>query len=164
MFNFINKINPRFGPAIIVIAVILLLSGGFFYFFNLNNKNNIDIRQFAGGVNKIDNSLIYVSGNFISSEHPELGKIGSNVTVGVNTATKFIRILVHLPPMEELKKSRGYFNGKDLKRDEGPSDLETFKHDFASAYYGVNIFAGSNSNIYGKTSFVATEVKYEIAQ
>jgi len=166
MFNFSNKINSKFNPIIIIIIVILLVSAGLFYFFNLNSKNGVESREFAGRVDNIENNLIYVSGSFVSLEHPELGKVGNNVTIDINAGTKFRRTVLYLPPKEELEKTGGAFNPKDLERKVEEVSFDKLAEDYSNKndyIGGVTIYAKTEVNIYGMDKFRASEIEYIVA-
>lgn len=146
-----------------VVTFVLVGLITFFSLFFYTTYFSVDSREFAGTLKGVGIDSISVSGSFSSIENPEVAKIPRNVTIQADSRTKIIKGVVYLPTVEELKKTGGTFNGKDLKREEVTGNFESLKADFYNKKSPINIFVKTSRNVYGKKTFTASEIKYEIA-
>ena len=148
--------------AILILFALITYNRWGFYLFG----GKIESREFAGHVNNIEGNLIYVSGNFVSSDHPETRKSGSDIVVEINSETKFKRTLLYLPTKSELAKTNGVFDPKNLKRDVNEVNFNELVNDYNSRINylgGITIYARTQKNIYGTKKILASEIEYNIA-
>lgn len=134
-------------------------------YFYIDSKK-ITAYEFAGGVDSVENNIILASGNFVSSDHPEVSQNPQQTKISIDDKTIFTRTIVEIPSSEELKKSNGTFNGADLKRTETSSSLDGFLKDNndQSNMVSSTIYVKAKSNIYKRDSFRASELKYVIGR
>lgn len=139
------------GILVVVVAVLI---------WNWKFKVTAEAREFVGKVEKIEGSTIYAKGAFIVPDKPEFS--GSDyildVKISVTPETKFTKTLVFLPSAEELEKTRGYFDGSKLPRENRDTSLEMMKNELDNR--DIVIEAKANENIFQKSEFLVVEIKY----
>lgn len=154
---------------IIIMAVLtsaLYWSGKFSFL-----SERIEVRDFWGGLQNIapddpnaSEVVLTVPGSFMSSEHPELAATPQyDMKIIVNGNTRIERVLIKLPPLEELVKM-GWYNTDDLEREISNGSIRTLVQDFKDrdSLGKINIISEASRNIYGQKGFTASYLKYEI--
>lgn len=132
-----------------------LLVGFFVWQMFLWHKLTTD--EFTGTITRIDEqaSKIFLDGVFVVEDHPELSTASSTISaeVQLSSQTRFIHRIVTRPSREELEKSPGPYNMKDLPQREVAGVLSDLHKDI-----WIRIIAPEN--IYGKSSFAAKSIEY----
>ncbi len=143
----------------VVVVLVLVFGLGGFLFLKYRTTSN----AFTGNLSDIKGNSIFVAGLFYTDKKSYLpeGK-PTDVEVVITSATKFKRIVLHIPGEEELKKTGGKFMVDDLKKDVSVSNFETFKKD-AKDSSPISLEAVSSKNIWGKNKFEAKEITYRLA-
>ena len=160
----VNYINKKILVAELI-ALIILGAFGVYYTFKLHQKNMIIATNFSGGLVNIDSgaSTLTVYGSFNSDKHPEVAKIPKTIKIKINDQTKITRVVVVMPTQEQLIESHGFFDGSKLQRNSSTGSFHTIVKDFPDdKTTHLNIFATASNNVYGKDSFMASEIKYEV--
>ena len=143
---------------------MLIVLGGLGIYYAL--KFRVGANEFAGMLQQgfdINSGTLVVKGAFKSEKNPEISKIRYIVNIIIDKDTKITRVEVVLPTPEELKKTNGFYDGSKLERRFSQGSLEILAQDLGGRARPVNIFVTAKGNIYGKDSFVASEIKYEIS-
>jgi len=150
-----------------IIAMIILLMVVFTYdkWATYFPGEKIESKEFAGHIDSIEGNLMYVSGSFVSLDHPETGKVASEIVIEIDSDTKFKRTLLYLPTESELEETGGVFYPEDLERDVNEVNFIELVGDFNSVDYvgGITIYAKTQENIYGMERILASEIEYTVA-
>lgn len=135
---------------VIVFFAIVAILGGYFFtgqFF----VDKIKADEFVGTVMGVDGNILKLSGYF---ETPFGDGQLKQVEVIVDSKTEFLKTFVHMPTAEELEITGGFYNFKDLTKEETAGSLE----DLINAKILVSVT--SNKNIYNKSKFKAKKISY----
>lgn len=127
----------------------------------LFDSQSLTSQEFTGTLESYEGNILVAGGIYTletanEAEVQEIKKV--EIIVGPNT--KITRTLLTLPTAEELKKTNGYFESDKLKKVESQVDLATLQKDTDG--FGMGIFAKSDRNIFGASSFTATEINYRV--
>lgn len=144
--------NKKF--LLLTITVAILVGG-----FLLWRRSGVVSHEFVGRVQKVENNQIILKGYFViknnSSELVSAPKT-EDISVLVTGDTKFTKTLIYLPTTDELKKTDGKYDPKNLKKEETSGSLD----DIVNGVENMSITVKNNKNIYNKRSFVAQEILY----
>lgn len=145
----------------IILSVILVLSSVLWIIQSGILKNNPTSKQFTGTLQSYQNNILTVNGVFtLTDKILDSQKSTKNIQIVIDTNTKITQTLLTLPTHAELVKTGGRFDPNKLIKTETVVDLATLQKDTKES--AIGIFAKSNQNIYGKTSFTATEINYRV--
>ena len=143
-----------------VIAVCIIVAG-VLIFFNLKTPK-YQSNEFIGNIDRIDNNTLVVSGNYRLVNGMDLEESRPvTVKVIVNNKTKIYKTSLFIPPKEELDKTGGSFLVKDLPRETTEVSFEEFV-EYGSGQFASVLVKSSEGNIYGKSSFEASDLSYSI--
>jgi len=143
------------------IVLAAIIGGGIWvgwsYYVNLGPK--IESHEFAGQIVNIDGNEITIEGAFVIVNQDSLSKNETReVVVSVSDDTKITKTLLYIPTKAELEKTGGLFYPDKLKKDYQEVNLETLKSDDTHS----GLIVKSTTNIYGKSSFSASEISYTV--
>lgn len=140
-------------------ALAVLAAAVFFLPGILSEK--IEAKEFIGQLIEVKSNSIIIEGAYNISSfqdsdqnnfQPELKK----VEVLVDSKTKFSKTLLYLPSAQDLEKTGGKYDPSGLKRGSAEGSLEDLK----IMEGGVSITAKSESNVYNRSRFFASEIQY----
>jgi hypothetical protein len=114
-------------------------------------------QTFEGNVREVGVDYILVEGKYQTDLSDAEAKL-TTVKVSVNSITLLSRKTFVIPSAEELAKTGGRFEPAKLPTKESPSSMQMLAQDSNKASLGVTV--KSFENIYGKKSFVASEINY----
>lgn len=152
--------NPKAKNVIVYVLIIGALAGAGFFVSKFAFEKRIEATGYVGSVKKVEGNLIYSEGHFLTPDNPELYKSGytGDFTVEVTPETQFVKILMYMPTIEELRKTNGHWNPADLKKEEKQGILA----DLTDKRQGLPFKVTSSKNIYGKSKFIAVKIEYVI--
>lgn len=155
--GFMSSIRINRKIVFLVLVIIFLTVAGFFASKFLFEKRG-EAKEFIGQVQKVKDNMIWARGVFINPDKPELAKEVSTkeVEIKVLSETVIVKILMHMPTFEELKKTGGKWNPADLKQEETLGILA----DLTDGKNGLTIRVISDKNIFNKTKFIAKRIEF----
>jgi hypothetical protein len=147
-----------FGVVFIVVA-ILVLFGARRYFSPRLYDNQFQSHTFGGQLVQIlnDKNLV-VKGTFVRDDDPNKSDFTYLyvVTVKVTADTKFIKTLIYMPSQADLKKSGGFWDPANLKKEQQAGSEEDFKNT-----QGLPLTIKTKDRIYvGDKVITAQEISY----
>lgn len=141
----------------LTLALLFLIAGFFVSKFFLNR---ITAKEFVGNIQKIEGNTIYVKGLYVVPEKPELADqqrgFTQEVQVLVSQDTQLIKIVLHMPTIEELKKTNGRWDPNKLPKEEVPANIE----ELTNKKEGLIIHVLTKNNIFKKSKFVAKRIEF----
>lgn len=141
--------------AFILIVSLLIAAGGVLWW---QNKPKVKAYEFAGQVKAVSDSTLNVRGGYQVAGHPEFLdlKNAKEVLVTIGSDTKLIKTITYLPASGKAGES---FNYNKLRSQSTAGSVDDLK-----SIPGISIVIKSNKDIYGKSTFLASEIKYHMDQ
>lgn len=123
MYSHFN-IKKVLNLALVLVLIVMVYCLSWVYL------QSIKVYEFAGTVDKIENSVIFASGYFSNNEKTIVGKENNLISFQIKTDnnTKITRLALNIPTGVEV------FNTKDLKQEELVVSLETIEKDSLQLY------------------------------
>lgn len=144
---------------LLIIVALAVLYGGFWLYGRYYKTSSVTpvAMEFIGRIQKIENGVLYVNGNYAVGEVPIHGLSPVDVQITVAKDAKFIKELVYLPTAAELEKTGGVYKSQDLKREKTSGTID----DLTKLQDGnTGIIFTAVKNIYGKTNFEVSQLDY----
>ncbi|OGN01015.1 MAG: hypothetical protein A3B91_02790 [Candidatus Yanofskybacteria bacterium RIFCSPHIGHO2_02_FULL_41_29] len=149
---------------IVILSVVIIACtlAGFFVYQEYSSRPQAGF--FIGEITKIEGGYIYMDGYYVlddlnSKEAIEQTK-PSAVKVRVASDTKFKRIELIRPSLEETAKNNYTYKIEDLKRNETDVSLDILQKEFEE--FGPRVKVTSSKNIFRKEEFKAVLLEYTI--
>lgn len=156
--DFLNKKLSIFFALLILIFAI---GGGLVWRFALweylPQWRGLEATSFIASTEKIEGNSIYTEGVFDIPNHPEFYQPDKRVKmrVDVTSGTEYVKILLYMPTLEELKKTGGRWNPNELKKEEVQGSFDDIKPD------GMPLKITTEKSIFKRTtSFKAKKIEY----
>lgn len=147
---------------VIIALIAILIAVGFIFGWQYYQKNRIVSHQFVGQIKQIRGNIITLEGNYISKDHPETQSKDQQATVLVDVSNaEFIVEEIILPSQEQIEKNKGVIMPGDLRREEKKSSLAEL-NEASKKRSGLSLTADSDRDIYKKSSFSVSRIKYSI--
>ena len=138
----------------IILPLVVLIVLGFWYY----QKNKVEAHEFSGRVHKVnaENQSLTVQGVYVVKDRPDLSNPSNAkiVTILINKDTKIVKERLKLPTLEEAEKTGGRYDPSKLRREQTAGSLSDLNAE------NVSISAKASKNIYGRSSFAASEIIY----
>ncbi len=147
---------------IIILILVLAVAVGGVLVWNWKFRIKYQSNEFVGRVEKIEGKTVSLKGVYVVLEHPEALSSANqkDISVTVTADTKFVKTSIFLPTAEELKKTGGVYKADDLKREVGVGTMEDIT--LNDSVSGLSVRVKSVENVYGRSSFVASEIGYTV--
>jgi len=147
---------------IIIPLVGAVIVAGAIWFF-IASRNRIVSHEFVGSITKVEGSLIYATGVFKSSEHPEItaGDRVVEVQIIIGPDTEFIKTTLIRPTQEELRKTDYIFYPDQLAKEQKNATIEDLLYDM-KFYPHPEITVKSSKNIFNKSKITPDQADYRI--
>src|SRR3989344_6321013 len=153
--NFKDIFEKRIGKmAIIVILAVLILAG---FLYRILFIKTYESKEFIGPVEAVEGKYILSTGVFTVIDHPEFYEPDKRKTVKIEITsnTEIIKILMHMPTLEDLEKTDGRWNPNEFWQEEKPGSIEDIKKG-----NGMMLKVSTKNNIFNKSKFQAQKIEY----
>lgn len=137
---------------VVIIAGFLVWS----YQWYQGYKNRPVSHRFVGQISSIEGNIISLASGGYQFENG-LNPANKIVKIKVDDDTMFTRTTLYLPTISEVRKTSGYYNPADLKKEVASSSLEDLKDRKVPVYV-----ENQSANIYGMSTIKAEKISYFI--
>lgn len=140
----------------VFLIIVGILAAGLIIFGFLKYSNRVWSDEFSGRVKKIEGSVVTVEGVYLVKDRPDLTGPENlkTVAVKIDDQTKIIKERLFLPTSQETAATGGQYDPSKLKREKIAGSLSDLSAE------NVSISAKASGNIYGRSSFTASEIIY----
>jgi len=148
----------KFGRKLAYAAIILVIAIGLFLSV-WRYINRTQSHQFEGQVLKFSNDELELFGTYLIDNKLNMSDFANpkNVRVKINPNTKFLKTVLYMPTLEELKNSKGIWNPANLKQELQTGTLNDFKNT-----EGLGVVIKTLKNSMGDSVLVASEISYTV--
>jgi len=154
IIKYMDRVSLPIKSIIVTAAALLVLAAAFWFSWLAKQPKSYEL---AGRIERIEGNSIFLNGVYQVPDRPDLTvpENAKEVEVVVTAATRFVKTVLYLPSAAELEKTGGMYRPDDLRREEVAGAFDDIKNG------GVDgIFAAAGKNVYGKSKFEASEVRY----